>query len=354
MANFTNTTTNPVVEAACFENDSMAVKAAHVFPYCLIIPLSLIGNSMVVAIVVKNKNMHKTVNLFIVNMSIADLIATVVYMPRVLSIWLAGYEWQVDGVAGNIFCKMSAFCNETSIAVSIFTVVVISLDRFWAVVFPLRRFITTQIAKIIIVVTWFAGLLTAFPQFYGIGLLRLSGNLYCYLDLDKSFRQGSATAYYMFKIIGLFCVPLATIIILYAAIMMALLKRRRFVGDATASDNQRLQRQERTRKKVLKMVSLVVAAFVLCWLMYFIHLVLYSYKIKVPCVVYYLRMLLAHLNSVINPLIYWFYNENFRRGYINLVHHMLPCVGDNRVFPLETVTAKRTENGSTTRDDGAA
>lgn len=352
MANFTNTTQSPVVEAVCFVHDSTATRAAYVFPYCLIIPMSLIGNSLVVAVVLKNKNMHKTVNLFIVNISIADLIATIVYMPRVISIWLAGYEWQVDGLAGLIFCKMAAFFNETSIAVSIFTVVAISFDRFLAVVFPLRHFITCKISIVIVVVIWISSLLITFPQYYGINLLRIGGKLYCYLSLDKIFSPGSATEYYTFKIVGLFAVPLVIITILYSAIMIALLKRRRFVGDATASDNARLQRQERTRKKVLKMVSIVVVVFVLCWLMYFINLVLYSYKVTVPCSVYYLRMLLAHLNSPINPLIYWFCNENFRHGYISLFHSLFPCVnGPNQVISLSKETGT---NITTTRHDGNA
>lgn len=310
---------------------------------------------MVVAIVVKSKNMHKTVNFFILNMSIADLIATVVYMPRVISIWLAGYEWQMDGLAGYIFCKISVCFNETSIAVSIFTVVAISFDRFLAVLFPLRHYMTSRISLVIIVTIWVAAIASVFPQFYGIELVNRGGKLYCFLDLDKIFHKGSATEYYTFKIIGLFGVPLIIIVILYSAIMIALLRRRRFVGDATASDNARLQRQERTRKKVLKMVSLVVVVFVLCWLMFFINLVLYSYKITVPCIVYYLRMLLAHLNSPINPLIYWFCSENFRQGYLNLIRGLCPCLGGgNRVggVAFETATQKRTDiHSTTTRDD---
>lgn len=350
MNNFTsNGTESKVTEAICFLHDSAGSKAGRVIPYCFIIPLSLVSNSLVVAIIYKDRRMHKTVNFFIVNMSIADILATVVYMPRVMSIWLAGYEWQVDGIPGFIFCKLSVCLNQTSIAVSIFTVVVISLDRFFAVVFPLRVFITDRISQIIIVCIWIASLLASFPQFYGIKTLRNNGKLYCFLELDKIFGEGAATAFYMFTMLGLFAVPLAITIILYSAILVALLKRRGVIGDAFSNNDERLQRQERTRKKVLKMVSLVVVCFILCWLLYFIHSILYSYKIIVPCSVLYLRLLLAHLNSIVNPLIYWFFNENFRRGFRGIFAHCFPGVAASpRVFPL-TSTRQTNESSTSTR-----
>ncbi|XP_031560433.1 neuropeptide FF receptor 2-like [Actinia tenebrosa] len=362
MSNFTlNGTESKVTEAVCFLHDSTGAKTGRVIPYCFIIPLSLVSNSLVVAIVCKDRRMHKTVNFFIVNMSIADLLATVVYMPRVVSIWLAGYEWQIDGIAGFIFCKMSVCLNQTSIAVSIFTVVAISLDRFFAVVFPLRVFITDKISQIIILCIWMAALLASFPQFYGIKTMRNNGLLYCFLELDKIFGEGAATAFYMFIMLGLFAIPLAITVILYSAILIALLKRRRVIGDALSNNDDRLRRQERTRKKVLKMVSMVVACFILCWLLYFIHSILYSYKIIVPCTVLYLRLLLAHLNSIVNPFIYWFFNENFRRGFRSIFAHSFPGVAlSPRVFPLNSAqqtndtcsSARRARIGETSNGRG--
>ena len=77
--------------------------------------------------------MRKTVNFFIVNMCIADLLITL-YMPRSMSVWYDGYKWQLQGTVGVFFCKLAVFMHQTAICVSIFTVVAISFDRFFAVV----------------------------------------------------------------------------------------------------------------------------------------------------------------------------------------------------------------------------
>ncbi|EDO42364.1 predicted protein, partial [Nematostella vectensis] len=288
---------------------------ARIAPYCLIIPLSLIGNSLVVAVVASERRMHKTVNFLIVNMSVSDLLVTVVYMPRVISLSYAGYEWLLDGLAGLVFCKMSVCFNQTSIAVTIFTVIAISLDRFLAVVFPLGRHFTETTSRVIITATWVAALLTAFPQFYGIKPVLQGGKLYCFLDLDQTFEPGAERAFYLFTLVGLFAIPLVTIVFLYSGIMITLIQRRNVLLSSDAQTQQR----ERTRKRVLKMVTIVVAAFILCFLLYFIHFILYSYGVIFPCWLMYLRLMMLHLNSALNPAIYFFFNENFRRGLHNLV-----------------------------------
>lgn len=63
----------------------------RIIPYCLIIFVSLIGNSLVLAVVFKNPRMRTTVSNYIVNLAVTDLLITF-YMPRVISLALFGYD----------------------------------------------------------------------------------------------------------------------------------------------------------------------------------------------------------------------------------------------------------------------
>ncbi|KXJ16323.1 Substance-K receptor [Exaiptasia diaphana] len=194
-------------------------------------------------------------------MSIADLLVTITYMPRVVSLWFAGYVWQVDGLTGLVFCKIACF-NEVAILVAIFTIIAISIDRFLAVVFPLRRgLITIPICQTMIGFMWLAAIAAAFSEFYAIELRTFNGDIYCYLDLDYFFGEGSSKAYFNFIIIGFFAIPFTAIIILYSGIIAVLLKRRRIPGDASAVDDAQKRRREETKKKVLKMVMAVVGTY---------------------------------------------------------------------------------------------
>lgn len=311
-----------VTEAVCFYSDTMSTKVVRALIYCIIIVVSLLGNTEVVYVVYKNKTMRKTINFFIANMSIADLMVTICYMPRIISLAFAGYVWQVHGEFGLLFCKIACF-NEVAILAAIFTIIAITVDRFLAVVFPLRReMITLPMSKGIIGCIWVAAIAAAFCEFYAIELREFRGQIYCYLDLDFFFGKGSSKAYFNFIIIGFFAIPFTTIIILYSGIITVLVKQRRIPG-ATSSVNYRQEEaRNATRRKVLKMALVVVGTFVASWLLYFIHFIVYSYGITLPCEAMFMRLLLAHLHCAVSPFIYGFYNGNYRKGILSFIPSM--------------------------------
>ena len=128
-----------LVESSCFNADSTTITIARVLPYFFIILISVVGNILVTVVVFNNRSMRKAVNFFIVNMALSDLLITLVYMPRVVTIVLAGYEWLSTGVAGLVFCKLVYFIHETSVSVSISQQFVSVVSDFWLSSAPCSR-----------------------------------------------------------------------------------------------------------------------------------------------------------------------------------------------------------------------
>ena len=302
-------------------NDSTTVKLARILPYCILLAVSLLGNSLTIAVVWREQRMRKTVNFFIVNMCIADLLTTL-YMPRSMSVWYDGYKWQLHGMLGLIVCKLAVFMHQTAICVSIFTVVAISFDRFFAVVLPLKTIITKKICRIIIAMIWVSSVAIRLPMLYGLKLVYNNGQRGCFLSLDDVFYKGAEKTYYDFTLIGLFAVPLSIISVLYSAILISL-KLRKVPGEEGTGREQK--RDARIKKKVLRMVLIVVATFVLCWLLYFVQLIMFSYKINVSCEVKFLGLFLAHLNSAVNPCLCLALHENFQKGLKRILVRCTPC-----------------------------
>lgn len=336
-----------VINDECFVHDSTAVKVLRIVPYCILLIVSLLGNSVIIAVVWKEQRMRRTVNFFIVNMSVADLLITL-YMPRSMSVWYSGYQWQVRGTIGLIFCKFAVFTHQTAICVSIFTVVAISCDRFFAVVLPLKTIITKTVCKVILAIIWILSVVIRLPMLYGLETgYDKYGKWSCSLSLDEAFNIGAEKAYYNFTLIGLFAVPLSVTVILYTAILISL-KLRKVPGEEVLQSMGRQKRRDAViKRKVLRMVMIVVAVFVLCWILYFVQLILFSYKIEVSCDVKFLRLFLAHLNSAINPCLYLLLNENFRGGVKNILSQSPLCgcmpglaMGNlaQRVSPTEGIT----------------
>jgi len=324
---------NVINDAECFVHDSSAIKMLRIIPYCILLIVSLFGNSVIIAVVWKEQRMRKTVNFFIVNMCVADLFITL-YMPRAMSIWYSGYQWQVGGTLGLIFCKFAVFMHETAICASIFTVISISCDRFFAVVLPLKTIITKTVCKIILATIWISSVAIRAPMLYGLETsYDRYGKLGCLLYLDDALYKGAEKAYYKFTLIGLFAVPLSVTVVLYTGILISL-KLRKIPGEEVLRNMGRQQRRDAViKRKVLRMVLILVAVFVLCWILYFVQLILFSYKIQVSCDVQFLRLFLAHLNSAINPCLYLLLNENFREGVRNILSRCPIC----RYIPCLTI-----------------
>ena len=328
------TTTNASKGDDCFIDDPTVVKVARIMAYCVLMVVSLLGNSAIIVVIWKERHMRKTVNFFIVNMCVADLMITL-YMPREITVSLSGFDWRIGGILGLIFCKLAVFIHQTAICSSIFTVVAISFDRFFAVVLPLKRIITKKVCRVIIATIWISSVAIRLPMLYGLEVKNKNGKLGCSLSLDKTFFEGAEKAYYEFALIGLFAVPLSTIAVLYSGILVSLKLRKRPGIDLDVRTG-REKRRDATRKKVLRMVLVVVAVFILCWLLYFIQLILFSYKVQISYNFRFISMFLAHLNSSLNPCMYLSLNENFRKGFKNVI--VRSRIG-NLIFPAPSETA---------------
>ena len=79
------------------------------FFYSIIILMSLVGNSLVVYIVWKNRTMRTTTNFFIVNLAVSDLMVTC------SCTWVHLVDDLTEGwVLGAFFCKFNSFAQGKS------------------------------------------------------------------------------------------------------------------------------------------------------------------------------------------------------------------------------------------------
>ena len=136
MSENVNTTMNGTQPSSCPSNPT-AVKIGMTFAYCLIFIFSLAGNTVIGIIVYKTKTMRKPINVFIVNMAMSDLLFPIIALPQVTQ-RLYIDSWLIGGPLGHALCKIKSFLPDISIAVSTQSLVLIAVDRFGAVVFPLR------------------------------------------------------------------------------------------------------------------------------------------------------------------------------------------------------------------------
>ena len=119
--------------------------------------VSLIGNSLVLVAVYKNynKRMKAASNYFMANTSIASLVYSVCYIPRLISVYaIGGYQWLVTGTIGFIFCTLTTFSAEALFIVPALSFVFIAVDRFMAIFFPLKKAMSVRATWVTIAGSW--------------------------------------------------------------------------------------------------------------------------------------------------------------------------------------------------------
>lgn len=127
--------------------------------YSTIMFISVIGNGMVCVIVKSSPRMQTVTNFFIVNLATGDLLMAIFGVPTSSISMLILYYWPF----GTFFCVFVNYSQAVSVFVSAYTLVAISIDRYMAILWPLKPRISKRYALIIISVVWLFALLTALP-----------------------------------------------------------------------------------------------------------------------------------------------------------------------------------------------
>ena len=262
MSENVNSTMNRIQPLSC-PSASTGEKIGVTFACCLIVIVSLTGNTVIGIIVYKTKTMRKPINFFIVNMAMSDLLSPIIWIPW----WIQNLysdSWLIGGPLGQAFCKLIIFLGGLSVAVSIQSLVLIAVDRFGAVVFPLRSpLISSKLCPFFILAAWIVAIAVRSPDLFTYKIAEYPGKLACERHWNEVFGKSSSFENYLLSYAVVFVfIPLVLIAILYIIIYLKL-KSQKIPGAQSANAGQRRQQRE---KNVLKMAFAIVLGFAVCWL----------------------------------------------------------------------------------------
>ena len=316
-----NTTING---SSCFSPlNSTAAKLGKTVAYCLIFVVSLVGNSLTAIVVYKTQTLRKPINYFIVNMAMSDLLYPIFWMPMSVTVLFLD-SWPIGGSLGQALCKLGPFLGNTSVVVSIQSLVLIAVDRFGAVVFPLRSpLISSKMCPFFILATWIVAVAVISPNWFAFKLVEYPGKLACESRWNEAFGESSSFANYLLAShVRFLFVPTVLLVILYSTIVIKL-KSQKIPGEQSVNAEQ--QRAKRNRN-VLKMAIAIVAGFVLFWVPLSITslLLLFAWESDrtLPCGLYLYydtAIFISRLSFAINPCICFTFCGNYRQGLKRLL-----------------------------------
>ncbi|XP_022239718.1 allatostatin-A receptor-like [Limulus polyphemus] len=280
----------------------------------IIVVVGLIGNSLVVIVVLFNPQMRSTTNLLIINLAMADLLFIIFCVPFTAWDYSLPY-WPF----GDVWCRIVQYLVFVCAYASIYTLVLMSLDRFMAVVHPITSMSirTERNAYIAIVITWSCIIVACVPVLQAHGLMnymfREKEHSVCVFLADEGYNH---VAFQISFFLSSYVVPLVLIFALY----MLMLKRLWFHG---APGGKMSAESQKSKKRVTRMVVVVVLIFAICWFPIQIVLVLKSlrkYELEAGTIALQISShILAYMNSCVNPILYAFLSENFRKAFRKVI-----------------------------------
>lgn len=322
MNSFSNTTVNFTSSGSGTKCGVYTVttfsKVSETIGYLLVLIFGVIGNSLVVAIVYRNRSMRTPANYFIANMAFADLMVPIFLVPKNL-VWVYHGKnvWLIGGTFGEFLCKFIPFIHDVCLMVSIHSLVLVAVERFYAVMRPLRAAIrSTRRCVVIIVSIWVLAMLFHGSYFYVHRLFFFKEKFRCYMTWEPLDDKTTVEKIYISIIVIFYAFPLISITTLYCIIILKL-KRQRIPG--TRYGHMIINRQKRI-VNTFRMVMTVVLAFFICWTpsIIFTSMLFFHWDWVVPCDLLFHAELIVYMiafsNNAITPYIYFIFNENYKNG----------------------------------------
>ncbi|TRY61235.1 hypothetical protein TCAL_03201 [Tigriopus californicus] len=267
------------------------------FVFSTMIVSAIFGNLVVFWIVLAHRRMQNVTNYFLVNLSLADLMMSC--LNTIFNfIFMKNRTW----IFGSVYCTINNFIAYLSVAVSVFTLMAISIDRYIAIVRPLKPRMSKTCARIFLLAIWVTSSILSLPSLL--------------------YSTTWTFAYNILYFVLTYCVPIIAMGVCYGRIGTVLWGKG--IIRENASSDMAQERKLLSKRKVVKMFIVVVIIFAVCWLPYHIYFI-YTYHHKEivaqPFIqhVYLGFYWLAMANAMFNPLIYYWMNARFRGYFLALI-----------------------------------
>lgn len=308
--------------------------------YIIIFLVGISGNSAVCFILHRRKLLQTVTNQFILNLAISDLIVSC-SIPMELTLIFYDNKWPYAA----FFCKIYGPLQTAVMSVSIFTLTVVSIIRYRAIVHPLKLQVTLSQSRCIIIGIWLFSTILMLPHSV---TLTVEGKKCLEKWPNVKYRRLYTTSLFLF----FYVVPLTIIIMAYVAILKELVKKQCCINCRINPALNEIWSKETTQ--IIRMFWRVTIVFTVCNLPSQIMWLWLDYTHNEQPFKYVWDVLLAlnvliFANSAANPFIYYIFHDRFRKETLNFLSEYKWFVQMTKLFShckYHICTARSRKNSS--------
>lgn len=316
-----------------------------------------LSNAFVIATISQSKKLQTPANFLIASLAVTDLLVSILVMP-ICVLYTVIHTWTL----GQIVCDIWLSSDITCCTASILHLCVIALDRYWAITdaveYSKKR--TQGRAAGMVAIAWVIAISISLPPLFW-RQVKAEELTSCSVNTDHIF-------YTIYSTFGAFYIPTLLLLALYGRIYVEARKRilkqspkkvgKRLTsahlvtnspGSVTSTTSSRRQDNPSSdtgssasekqvnvtvsdalleKKRILaarerratKTLGVILGAYIICWLPFFIYtLVVATCDTCWNPELFDFFTWLGYLNSLINPIIYTMFNEDFKKAFHKLV-----------------------------------
>ncbi|XP_053685932.1 neuropeptide FF receptor 2-like [Sabethes cyaneus] len=277
-----------------------------------IVLFGILGNITLLEIILSNRALRTSTHLLIANLALIDLVTLVLCPPMFIL-----HDIHQRYVLGPIGCKLEGFVEGGLLITSILALCVVSYDRLAAIVLPAKARMTRNCVILAIVLCWSLGFAAALP----LAIYRnyRERNWSNFRETYCSENHEVMPIYWDYIVILLVWMPLAVMLVTYAAILF---KLDRYEKKALNREHPMVVR---FKSRVVKTLFVVLMTFIVVRIPFTIMIMIYyknvddsnSFQVNDNFVLLWwlAKMAFIFLYSAMNPVIYGLTNRTFRKAY---------------------------------------
>ncbi|XP_033096617.1 neuromedin-U receptor 2-like [Anneissia japonica] len=289
----------------------------------IIFIIGITGNVLVILMITRCRLFHTPTNIYLVSLALADLTFLLASTIRRWVIYSTSPVLVEDvgglGDKAVYFCIIFESISNWSGAVSCAMILFIALDRYFAICHPIRfRIISTNITAIYIsIAVWLIHLIPTLAYYTNQTLItyrlkwEVSTNIMAHPKTSTlcTSRYTSDNIKYLYLMDEFLAILEVPIIITLYVLAVKQLKRN--------SMKTLGKYQLAKRRRVINMLILTTALYIICVIPLNFNLLIYEFDINIFATshtFHYVTALLLYINSAVNPIIYMLVRSDFRKA----------------------------------------